>query len=140
MGIAVVGFVFPQAMQTVLEESFTDKIIHSYREDPDLQNLIDFGQKEVHLSYILHFLYTFYYSKHLLCIDFFQFKCCGLSHGGYTDWAKNEYFNCSSPSVESCGVPYSCCINATDISVSLASIFISQAAIIICSICFRVVS
>ncbi|KAF4532595.1 hypothetical protein B566_EDAN013373 [Ephemera danica] len=96
MAIAVGGFVFPQAMQSLLEESFTDKIIHSYREDPDLQNLIDFGQQE--------------------------FKCCGLSHDGYTDWAKNEYFNCSSPSVESCGVPYSCCMNATDISSGLINI------------------
>lgn len=35
---------------------------------------------------------------------------------------KNEYFNCSSPSVEKCGVPYSCCINATDISSGLVNI------------------
>lgn len=47
-----------------------------------------------------------------------QFKCCGLSQGGYMDWGKNEYFNCSSPGRESCGVPFSCCINTTDISVS----------------------
>lgn len=38
------------------------------------------------------------------------------------DWAKNEYFNCSSPSVEHCAVPYSCCINATDISSGLVNI------------------
>nr|CAD7414538.1 unnamed protein product [Timema poppensis] len=36
------------------------------------------------------------------------------------DWAKNEYFNCTSPSVERCGVPFSCCMNATDISVAEA--------------------
>ncbi|EDW30624.1 GL26882 [Drosophila persimilis] len=35
---------------------------------------------------------------------------------------KNEYFYCSSPSVERCGVPYSCCINATDISSGLVNI------------------
>ncbi|KAH0558087.1 tetraspanin-33 [Cotesia typhae] len=96
MGIAIVGFVFPHTLQAVLEESFTDKIIQTYREDPDLQNLIDFGQQE--------------------------FKCCGLSQEGYLDWQKNEYFNCSSPGRESCGVPFSCCINTTDISSGLVNI------------------
>lgn len=47
MGVAVVGFVFPHTLQSLLEESFTDKIIQTYREDPDLQNFIDFGQQEV---------------------------------------------------------------------------------------------
>ncbi|KAH8420276.1 hypothetical protein KR009_008580, partial [Drosophila setifemur] len=93
---AIICFVFPQYMNTFLEKQFTDKIIHSYREDPDLQNFIDFAQQE--------------------------FKCCGLSNAGYQDWSKNEYFNCSSPSVEKCGVPYSCCINATDISSGLVNI------------------
>lgn len=87
MGIAITGFVFPQNMNTFLEESFTERIIVNYRDDADLQNLIDFAQQE--------------------------FKCCGLSSAGYLDWGKNEYFNCSSPSAQSCGVPYSCCINAT---------------------------
>ncbi|XP_030373834.1 tetraspanin-33-like [Scaptodrosophila lebanonensis] len=96
MAIAIVGFVFPQNMNSFLEEKFTDKIIHSYRDDSDLQNFIDFAQQE--------------------------FKCCGLSNGGYQDWSKNEYFNCTSPSVEKCGVPYSCCINATDISSGLVNI------------------
>ncbi|XP_065156029.1 tetraspanin-33-like [Atheta coriaria] len=96
MGIAIIGFVFPQSMQSMLEENFTDKIIHTYRDDPDLQNFIDFAQQE--------------------------FRCCGLSSEGYIDWSKNEYFNCSSPSVERCGVPFSCCINATDISSGLLNI------------------
>ena len=47
MAIAIVGFVFPYSMQSVLEENFTDKIIHTYRDDPDLQNFIDFAQQEV---------------------------------------------------------------------------------------------
>ncbi|XP_066247983.1 tetraspanin-33-like [Euwallacea similis] len=96
MGIAILGFVFPHRMQTVLEENFTDQIIHTYRDDPDLQNFIDFAQQE--------------------------FKCCGLSSEGYMDWSKNEYFNCSSPSVEHCGVPFSCCMNATDLSSRLVNI------------------
>ncbi|KAI4462135.1 tetraspanin [Holotrichia oblita] len=96
MGIAIVGFVFPHSMQSVLEENFTDKIIHTYRDDPDLQNFIDFAQQE--------------------------FRCCGLSSEGYMDWSKNEYFNCTSPSVEHCGVPFSCCINATDIASGLINI------------------
>ncbi|KAG8227186.1 hypothetical protein J437_LFUL003392 [Ladona fulva] len=96
MAVAIIGFVFPHTMQSVLEESFTDKIIESYREDPDLQNFIDFAQQE--------------------------FRCCGLSSEGFLDWSKNEYFNCSSPSVERCGVPFSCCMNATDISGGLMNI------------------
>ncbi|XP_017139105.1 tetraspanin-33 [Drosophila miranda] len=96
MAIAIVCFVFPQLMNTFLEKEFTETIIHSYRDDPDLQNFVDFAQQE--------------------------FKCCGLSNAGYQDWGKNEYFNCSSPSVERCGVPYSCCINATDISSGLVNI------------------
>lgn len=47
MGIAIMGFVFPHSMQSVLEENFTDKIIHTYRDDPDLQNFIDFAQQQV---------------------------------------------------------------------------------------------
>ena len=50
MGVAIVGFVFPHTLQTLLEESFTDKIIQTYREDPDLQNFIDFGQQEVRME------------------------------------------------------------------------------------------
>lgn len=50
MGIAFLGFVFPHSMQTILQENFTDKIIHTYRDDPDLQNFIDFAQQEVSYS------------------------------------------------------------------------------------------
>lgn len=47
MAIAIMGFAFPQSMQSVVEESFTDKIIHKYRDNDDLRNFIDFAQKEV---------------------------------------------------------------------------------------------
>ena len=40
-----------------------------------------------------------------------QVNCCGIGPNGYLDWSANEYFACESdnPSVESCGVPYTCC-------------------------------
>ena len=60
-------------------------MIQSYRDDPDLQNLIDWIQRDW-----LH--------------------CCGIKH--YRNWESNIYFNCSSKlvgSVEACGVPASCC-------------------------------
>ncbi|XP_071947735.1 tetraspanin-33-like isoform X2 [Antedon mediterranea] len=48
-------------------------------------------------------------------IDFSQrtFECCGAA-SSYEDWTKNKYFNCtpSNPSLEKCGVPYSCCLNS----------------------------
>uniref|UniRef100_A0A3Q3G7W7 Tetraspanin n=1 Tax=Labrus bergylta TaxID=56723 RepID=A0A3Q3G7W7_9LABR len=58
--------------------------ILSYREDPDLENAIDFVQK--------------------------KFQCCGVE--SYKDWGHNIYFNCSdtNPSLEACGVPFSCCV------------------------------
>ncbi|EDV21544.1 expressed hypothetical protein [Trichoplax adhaerens] len=61
--------------------------IKKYRDDVDLQNLIDFIQR--------------------------QFRCCGVV--GYKDWDANIYFNCtkSNPSREACGVPFSCCRNST---------------------------
>lgn len=52
----------PAVHEHLLEKQFTHKIIHSYRDDPDLQNFIDFAQQE--------------------------FKCCGLSNSGYQDWSE----------------------------------------------------
>lgn len=60
-------------------------MVQSYRDDPDLQNLIDWIQR--------HWLH-----------------CCGVNN--YRNWESNIYFNCSSKlvgSVEACGVPSSCC-------------------------------
>ena len=60
-------------------------MIQSYRDDPDLQNMIDWIQRQW-----LH--------------------CCGVNN--YRNWESNVYFNCSSKilgSIEACGVPASCC-------------------------------
>ncbi|TSK87557.1 Tetraspanin-10 [Bagarius yarrelli] len=36
-------------------------------------------------------------------------QCCGVNN--YRDWELNQYFNCSSPGVQACGVPPSCCVD-----------------------------
>lgn len=66
MAVAIMGFVFPHTMQSMLEESFTDKIIHTYREDPDLQNFIDFAQQEA--SEFINKLFSISYGE----ISFFS--------------------------------------------------------------------
>ncbi|KAI1891884.1 hypothetical protein AGOR_G00148320 [Albula goreensis] len=80
---AVLGFLFSDL---VLQrtELLMRKGITRYREDMDLENLIDFVQK--------------------------KFQCCGVH--SYMDWSDNQYFVCSgtNPSLEACGVPFSCCI------------------------------
>lgn len=79
----ILGFVFSDKARDKVTEIIQDAIIH-YRDDIDLQNLIDFGQRE--------------------------FSCCGGVT--YTDWSQNMYFNCvdDNPSRERCSVPFSCCI------------------------------
>uniref|UniRef100_A0A663M127 Tetraspanin n=1 Tax=Athene cunicularia TaxID=194338 RepID=A0A663M127_ATHCN len=78
----VLGFVFSDKVSDIVNAA----IVH-YRDDPDLQNLIDFGQKE--------------------------FSCCGGV--SYKDWSQNMYFNCTpaNPSQERCSVPFSCCLQDT---------------------------
>ena len=90
MALAALGFIFPHKISHFLEESLSDELIKSYRDDLDFQNLIDLVQSE--------------------------FQCCGISSDGFRDWSKNEYFNCTkdpkdNPSVERCGVPFSCCLS-----------------------------
>lgn len=79
---AVIIFAFQDWLKTRIVESPLQETIVKYRDDADLQNFVDWVQAEW-----LH--------------------CCGLEN--YDDWEKNLYFNCSSPGVEKCGVPYSCC-------------------------------
>ncbi|KAM5191279.1 tetraspanin-33-like isoform 1-T1 [Mantella aurantiaca] len=73
-------------LKIVLEKASNvmSKAIIRYREDADLQNFIDYIQK--------------------------KFECCGVN--SYKDWSLNIYFYCidTNPSLERCGVPYSCCV------------------------------
>lgn len=90
LAAGVLGFVFSDKARNKVSEIINDGIIH-YRDDIDLQNLIDFGQKE--------------------------FSCCGGVT--YTDWSQNMYFNCTpdNPSRERCSVPFSCCLISKDKTV-----------------------
>lgn len=83
----ILGFVFSDKARNKVTEIINNAITH-YREDLDLQNLIDFGQRE--------------------------FGCCGGVT--YTDWSQNMYFDCKkdNPSRERCSVPFSCCIIAKE--------------------------
>ncbi|TMS37338.1 hypothetical protein L596_004291 [Steinernema carpocapsae] len=63
-----------------------DDMVIMYRDDPDLQTLIDWMQQD--------------------------WKCCGINKAD--DWDMNIYFNASAralKSEEAGGVPFSCCIS-----------------------------
>jgi len=87
---AILTFVYKDWFNQKFND-FMETTIIKYRDDPDLQNIIDFGQRKL--------------------------QCCGGVQGAQ-DWESNIYFNCSSSielngidyrPVESCGVPFSCC-------------------------------
>ncbi|RVE74121.1 hypothetical protein OJAV_G00037940 [Oryzias javanicus] len=80
----VVGYLFTDMVMERTEKLMMKAIVR-YREDRDLENAIDFVQK--------------------------KFQCCGVEN--YKDWSQNPYFNCldTNPSLEACGVPFSCCIH-----------------------------
>ncbi|XP_031714630.1 tetraspanin-33 [Anarrhichthys ocellatus] len=87
LAAGILGFIFSDKARDRVTEMINNAVVH-YREDIDLQNLIDYGQKE--------------------------FGCCGGVT--YTDWSQNMYFNCNlvNPSRERCSVPFSCCILSKD--------------------------
>ncbi|XP_016396024.1 tetraspanin-33-like isoform X2 [Sinocyclocheilus rhinocerous] len=97
----VLGFVFSDKAPGKVTE-MVDSAIKHYRDDIDLQNLIDYGQK--------------------------QFNCCGGI--SYLDWSQNIYFNCSkeNPSRERCSVPFSCCLISKEelVGILLSQILINQ--------------
>ncbi|XP_077206939.1 tetraspanin-14 [Paroedura picta] len=82
LAVAVLAFLFQDWVRDQVETFFKNNI-KSYRDDIDLQNLIDSLQK--------------------------MNQCCGAQDP--SDWDLNIYFNCSSTSKsrEQCGVPFSCC-------------------------------
>lgn len=93
--LSTVAFVFPNSLSHYLKDTLAKDPLMKYRDDANLQNLIDVIQREL--------------------------KCCGISDAGYKDWSQNIYFNCSvtNPSPEKCAVPYSCCRNPRNFDVSL---------------------
>lgn len=111
----VLAFVFKDWIKDQLK-FFINNNIRAYRDDIDLQNLIDFTQEYVRTS-------DFYYDSLSLHITrlhrdritcFFacvcvQWECCGAY--GPEDWNLNIYFNCTDTNLsrERCGVPFSCC-------------------------------
>ncbi|XP_045425649.1 tetraspanin-10 isoform X1 [Lemur catta] len=44
-------------------------------------------------------------------------QCCGVV--SYQDWQQNLYFNCSSPGVQACSLPASCCIDPQEDGASI---------------------
>ncbi|XP_018593670.2 tetraspanin-14 isoform X1 [Scleropages formosus] len=80
---AVMAFVFQEPLKKWISDFFLANV-KAYRDDIDLQNLIDSLQKLNH--------------------------CCGATNPN--DWDQNIYFNCTSEnrSRERCGVPFSCCV------------------------------
>ncbi|XP_036386504.1 tetraspanin-14-like isoform X2 [Megalops cyprinoides] len=82
--VAVLAFVFKDQVREWINDFFLVNI-KAYRDDIDLQNLMDSLQR---LN-----------------------QCCGAEDPD--DWDMNVYFNCSkdNPSRERCGVPFSCCLS-----------------------------
>ncbi|KAM7121050.1 tetraspanin-33 isoform 5-T5 [Molossus nigricans] len=101
LAAGILGFAFSDKARGKVSEIINNAIVH-YRDDLDLQNLIDFGQKE--------------------------FSCCGGI--SYKDWSLNMYFNCSedNPSRERCSVPYSCCLPTPSqlVGILLSQILVNQ--------------
>ncbi|XP_037013946.2 tetraspanin-10 isoform X1 [Artibeus jamaicensis] len=73
-----------------LELALRVAITH-YQDDPDLRFLID----QVQLG----------------------LRCCGAT--SYRDWQENLYFNCTSPGVQACSLPASCCLDPREAGASI---------------------
>ncbi|XP_050815066.1 tetraspanin-14 isoform X1 [Gopherus flavomarginatus] len=114
LAAAVLAFLFQDWVRDRFKEFFENNI-KSYRDDIDLQNLIDSLQKiELDGSYNLNRYYGlgqwFSNCRSQPSTGLWNNHCCGAQ--GPDDWDLNIYFNCSteSKSREKCGVPFSCCV------------------------------
>ncbi|XP_006173223.2 tetraspanin-10 isoform X2 [Camelus ferus] len=71
------------------------------------------GRLQDGLEHVLRAAITHYQDDPDLCflIDQVQLglQCCGAA--SYQDWQHNLHFNCSSPGVQACSLPASCCID-----------------------------
>uniref|UniRef100_A0A8C2ZLH5 Tetraspanin n=1 Tax=Cyclopterus lumpus TaxID=8103 RepID=A0A8C2ZLH5_CYCLU len=89
---AVLAVVFQSQVREWINDFFLASV-KGYRDDIDLQNLIDSLQRMNH--------------------------CCGAQEPN--DWDLNVYFSCNGTHLrrEKCGVPFSCCITDPAVSVRL---------------------
>ncbi|CAB3406334.1 unnamed protein product [Caenorhabditis bovis] len=90
--LAAAGFAYAcrDQLDTYVRNLLNDVIV-GYRDDPDLQVLIDTMQE--------------------------NWKCCGIN--GADDWDRNTYFSIAARDVaspEAGGVPFSCCVNSSEVS------------------------
>ncbi|CAN7989438.1 unnamed protein product, partial [Ixodes hexagonus] len=83
--VALLMTVLPLALRNHLQSGVYQDFITSYRDSPDLQQIIDNLQESL--------------------------RCCGFSTDSFRDWQHNSYFRCAddNPSRERCAVPASCC-------------------------------
>lgn len=93
--LSTVAFTQPLILSKYFKDKLSKEPLIKYRDDANLQNIIDYVQEEL--------------------------KCCGIGDKGYLEWGSNIYFNCSAtnPSSERCSVPYSCCRNPRNFDVSI---------------------
>ncbi|TNN27188.1 Tetraspanin-17 [Liparis tanakae] len=128
----ILAFVFKDWIKDQLN-LFINKNVQAYRDDIDLQNVIDFAQEYITADNCRTALERIRSSDATQadpgqadpgqadpgqapqsCLEtrseHKHWSCCG-AHGS-DDWNLNMYFNCTAlnPSRESCGVPFSCCV------------------------------
>lgn len=83
LALGILIFMYKDKVKDEIKQNL-QLMIKNYRDDEDLQDLIDWIQRD-------------------------WLKCCGVALPD--DWDKNIYFKCTEidPWIESCGVPPSCC-------------------------------